>query len=246
MILELLLLIIIVSLSYLLYYKRRTIDAFNNPERWAIIQYDNRELSHIDKDLCERNKRYAARHNYDYIFLKDGYDDYPPYWAKVAIMLEYLPKYDGVFWIDTDAAITDKERRIEDLGDRSKSFIMCPDPPMWSSPFNAGVWGVRNNDTGHSIMKDWMAIYHRIANEWKQEGTRWITSGAWAGDSYEQGSFAAHIWPKHGSAIDQLPWSVFQGTRPETPGAFALHFSSHQKDLRQGFINEHPLDPPPS
>ena len=149
MLLNILLLIIIVSLSYLLYYRTRSIDSFNNLERWAIIQYDNRELSHIDKDFCERNKRYASRHNYEYIFLKDGYENYPPYWAKVAIMQNYLPKYDGVFWIDTDAVITDfSNRRIEELADHNKAFIMCPDPPMWSSPFNAGVWGVRNNDAG--------------------------------------------------------------------------------------------------
>lgn len=242
MIIKILLLIIFIAAIYLIYTHHKNIDTFNNPERWAIIQYDNRDLSLIDKDLCERNKRYAARHKYDYILLKDGYENYPPYWAKVVIMRDYLQKYDGVFWVDTDAAITAAETRIEELAANTKSFIMCPDPPMWSSPFNAGVWAVRNTETGRAIMDDWINIYKRVANQWKRDGEKWSSTGTWAGDSYEQGSFAEHIWPKYNSHIAQLDWTVFQGTRPETPGAFALHFSSHQKDLRQGFINENPLN----
>ena len=237
-----LILIILLGFIYLIYnYSRINVDTFINPERWAIIQYDNRKLSTIDKEFCERNKNYANGHNYDYIFVKDGYDAYPPYWAKVAVMRDHLSKYDGVFWIDTDAVITDfANRRIEELTDTSKAFIMSPDPPMWDAQFNAGVWGVRNNDVGRAIMSDWMAIYDTIADQWKQDGTKWTSTGPWAGDSYEQGAFSKHILPKYNSNIAQLDWNVFQDIRPETPGAFALHFAGHQKDLRQGFLNENP------
>lgn len=206
-------------------------------QTWAIIQYDNRKLTEIDRDLCARNKQYAALHHYDYIFLTDGFEDYPPYWAKVASVCKYLPHYQGILWLDTDAVVIDVHRKISDLFKDDESFVMCPDPPLWPSSFNAGVWAVRNTDTGRAIMQDWMVAYTGVSDQWSLKQSKWVCTGKWAGDAYEQGAFTRHILPTYLYHIAVLHWSVFQGTLATRSGAFALHFAGNKKRWRQSFIN---------
>jgi hypothetical protein len=190
---------------------------------WALVQYDNRVLDSQLRRLVKRNRSYCLKHGYEYIFEKKSYD-LPPWWRKVEIVRTLLEsgKYEGVMWLDTDAAVHDCNSRIEDFLIEGKSFYYSSDPPIWDSEFNAGVWIVVNDPKGRAIMKKWMASYS--PKDWTKKGNKWETSGGWAGSTYEQGSFKKYIRPKFKKFIHKFPWELIQSHNPNS-NTFIVHFS---------------------
>lgn len=163
---------------------------------FALVQYEDRSLKEYEQ-LIEKNKLYAHSNSITHIFLKGGYEQYPPWWRKVFVVKELLNTYEAVLWVDTDAAIVGHSH-FKTLFD-NKHFFLSPNPPMlnwsalstFSAPFCAGIWGVRASEEGKTIMKVWSDCYNPL--NWKRQGAQWIGSGAYAGPSYEQGAFEINI-----------------------------------------------------
>ena len=158
----------------------------------------------------------------------------PPYWAKVKHVLEQLPNYKGVFWLDTDAVVV-KPDSIDSFFPETKHMMFSPDATIWAnqSPFNAGVWMIRNTKQGNEIMSKWMSLYD--SSMWRKED-KWNSLGIWAGDTYEQGAFSSHMLPLYRDIVHKLDWSVFQDIK-KTDRSFALHFAAEQKQYRQDFLD---------
>ncbi len=174
---------------------------------------------------------YCKLHNYQYIFSNAAYA-LPPYWIKVKMVQEILntQKYKGVLWLDMDATIHDLKRTLDSFLKFGKYFYGAGDNPRWNSTFNAGIWFVLSNHRGRQIMNSWMNLYN--SDQWKKETDgSWNTMGDWAGDIYEQGSFAQNILPRFSSDIELLPWQVLQDDSPNA-SSFTLHFAGLGKDER--------------
>ena len=216
--------------------KNSLIENFSLP--WLVYQYDDRELSDIDLKFMDFVKKYCEKHQYIYKFESTPVPDLPPYWVKVKKVKELLDsnQYQGILWLDTDALIVDSERTLSSFFiNASISMIVSRDSVAFShGPFNAGVWIVKNDAHGRDIMSDWMNLYN--PNDWTKENGKWTSSGAWSGDTYEQGSFVKHILPKHDNHIHFVNWDVFQDILPN-PDAFTLHFAAYQKNSRQYFLD---------
>ena len=70
--------------------------------------------------------------------------------------------------------------------------------PPWTACFNAGDWAVRNSQRGRTLMNNWLSLFE--PKKWRKLGSSWATVDAadeYAGESYEQGSFIAHIMPEY-------------------------------------------------
>jgi hypothetical protein len=147
--------------------------------------------------LIKKNKDYCALHSITHILLTNGYEIYPPWWRKVFLVKELLLNYDGVLWVDTDAAIVGHEHFKTFFID--KHFFLSPNPPMFninalstfSAPFCAGIWGVKASEEGKILMKVWSECYD--PGRWKRSGNAWIGEGVYGGASYEQGAFEIRI-----------------------------------------------------
>jgi len=93
----------------------------NVNQKWLVIQYDNRDLTnHPYNKLININKEYCKLYNLDYIFVKNNYNNYPPFWVKVKILYDFINNdkykhYDGFMWLDTDAVFSDKHKNILSL-----------------------------------------------------------------------------------------------------------------------------------
>ena len=161
---------------------------------YAIIQYDNRELTGDYLKFTEKNKEYCIKYNYEYIFYNSKYD-MPVYWIKVKLAKDLLEtnKYKGVLWIDTDAVIHNFDRPIDDICIENKSMYICPDRRPGSKAFNAGVWLILSDTNGKQIMNEWMSLYYNIKHNWKIINGKYSTKEKYAGDAYEQGAFIKHI-----------------------------------------------------
>jgi hypothetical protein len=213
----------------------------NTSRPWAVVQYDDRTLTNIDKALMARNKYYCNKYGYTYIFIDSGYDDLPIYWRKVKVVQELLTsnKYKGVMWLDTDATVFNMKISLDSVEDITKHFYKAINI-AGNQIFNAGVWIVRATQKGKDIMNAWMSLYN--PKDWKASGKNWSTNAPWAGDAYEQGSFAYKIVPKYEKNIKTVDEPYFQGTNSSRNDIFVLHFYNYHKDKRQDFINKCGVD----
>ena len=223
-------------------------------ETWAILQYDNRPISAEIKELLEINKKYAKKHGYQHFLLSDPYF-MPPYWIKVALLQRFLdakdpqtgnPLFKGILYLDTDAVIVDHAKSLDAFMEGKKPFVAGPDITYGTnpndSPFNAGVFVVKNTDDIKPVIKEWLEQYH--TKEWYYENGQWSTPTRWAGPAYEQGSFAEKILPKYKNTLVEIvdnpilqatfdemyPNSYKKGDGSFTKnGIFVMHFSADKK-----------------
>lgn len=160
-----------------------------------ILQYENRSyVREKFSKLLNRNREYADKHDYDYKLITTVSDNIPPYWLKVHYIQKYLPQYDYVVWIDSDAVIHDINRNVTDFFTSSQHLmVIAPDPPKWSSKFMAGVFMIKRSPYTIELVNDWMLYYD--VNKWKLIDGKWKCymkpniECNWAGHEYEQGSF---------------------------------------------------------
>lgn len=202
-----------------------------SPDKWLIVQYDDRHLSDLDKKFVERNRQYAEKQGYEHKFISEGYKDLPVYWRKVKIVQDMLEKpYKGVMWLDTDAVVHDMNRTIDSYYKSERGFIKAIDR-YGNHIFNAGVWIVKNTPKMKELMENWMNLYKK--EDWKNEGDgKWSTNKAWAGNSYEQGSFASSITCKHKLNINTVSNTNLHGSLNNISSGnnpFVLHFLNFRK-----------------
>jgi hypothetical protein len=206
---------------------------------WLIVQYDDRSLDKNTEILVKENKEYAQKHGYTYKFINSGYTDIPPYWRKVAIAKELLPKYKGVLWLDTDAVIFDSSKSLESLTKSRHSMFVARD--NWRAKknhFNAGVWLIKNTPEMNTLMSDWKNLYNK--DDWlKNSQGNWHTRGNWANITYEQGSFTQSILPKYKKYIKWLPCNILQGAIEDINTSrepFIIHFMATLKEYIPTFV----------
>lgn len=166
------------------------------------------------------------------------YLDVCPYWRKVFIADHLLTKHENdagvkwVVWIDSDGWLHDScaLARVLQRHSADASMLVSPDPPIWSSPFCAAAFAVRNDDSGRALVREWKALYRPTTWHVDVRTNKWKTDGAWAGDNYEQGSFCRHLLHRRQVAI--VPWYVFCETDWERPHkkAAVIHLGGHLKD----------------
>ncbi len=185
-----------------------------------ILQYDDRGDVYLE--LTELNKKSGFEH----LFLSHE-TGIPPYWVKVFLVAEYLPNYDYVIWIDSDAAIINP--RAIPLSE--KTMVYSRDNHGWESPFNAGVFIMRNTSTGRALMEEWKRGYD--PSRWEIVDGKWRQFGDWLGPNLEQGYFNHHLYEKYKDEIDVLPVEVFQIDDYDliTPKTFSIHFPGDHKEF---------------
>lgn len=194
--------------------------------RTAIVQFDNRPARELGPMpwLVRRNAAYAERHGYEHHFFDQAYFDLPVYWQKPSLVGRVLQLgFERVLWLDTDAVVHDLDRPLDSLVEGGESLVGAPDNPFWTSPFNAGVF-LATGPGAADVMQAWAGLFAGTA--WRRTDTAWICEEEWAGPSFEQGAFNAHLLePLAASGQLRLAdWRLLQSPFPHA-GAFTLHFA---------------------
>lgn len=164
----------------------------------CVLQIEDRNDTFINK-LMKSNESICKSNDIEYKFLKKSSEHVPPYWGKIKEIKKILDthsEFDYVFWVDSDAFFINfnKERLLKFLEKyNSYSFICTKDMPPWSGNFNAGVFIVKNNEIGKSILDKWLSYYHENVWSYDNDTQKWSTTAVWAGEEYEQGSFSKFI-----------------------------------------------------
>jgi hypothetical protein len=186
------------------------------------------------------NEALCRDRQYNYVRLLRSIDEVPPYWGKVFEIHRLLNQDSSVqliVWLDSDAYLnpgTDPLILVEKWPEHS--MLIGADPPPFTAPCNAGAFAVKNNIEGRKIFATWKELYD--PSQWrmtqKDNGEfGWETDGGWAGETYEQGAFIAHILsnPEFANNIKLLPSHVFNevmclNPNPET---VSFHLPGHLK-----------------
>jgi hypothetical protein len=164
----------------------------------------------------------------------DGYrDDMVHYWWKVHKLKEIMnenPDSEYILWFDSDIYIYDFKKDPRDFMTPDLDFVAAhdPDDPKDTEDwFNAGVFCVRNSDSGHALIDKWLSLYD--PSKWEKEDGKWKTNDRWAGPNYEQGSFCEQILQKSEfkNKIKIHPSTYFNELfhwQNPGPECFSIHF----------------------
>ena len=118
------------------------------------------------------NRIYCERHGYEFevVTPRLAPDDRTIHWLKVKAVLDALPHYDFVLWMDADAWVHDHTRRLEDqLVPRGAAVTeiligtnrLNQDVGWGDEGANTGVFLVRNTPLARHILEEWWHVpYH--------------------------------------------------------------------------------------
>eukprot|EP00892_Ulva_mutabilis_P001951 jgi/Ulvmu1/11757/UM008_0171.1 len=130
--------------------------------------------------VWRNRKEYADRHGYTLVNGTDLVgDDRPPAWYKIKVVESVLNDFDWVFYLDSDAWITNPEIPLETLlpAQGGADFVVTED----AAGTNAGAWIVRSSDWSRAFLKEWWGLESFVRSGARAE-TR-LRTGAQKGDT---------------------------------------------------------------
>jgi hypothetical protein len=224
----------------------------------TIIQYETR-ANPRRRALMEENRRYAHKHGYEYLNISN-ISDLPPQWMKVNLALLVMRSGMGdgglVVWLDSDAVIVDKSRRVEDVFSSlagSEGVFLASGASGLFGRGNAdcGVFIVRACDAGRALLEDWMDQYS--PKNWIYPGRSGALPGAGSGwrlsvasgteKDLPAGTFAEAIYQRYKKHIRLVEEDVFNCVTPNFSDVqarvFACHFHGPYQSRIQDYLLSH-------
>jgi len=99
------------------------------------------------------NLRYCRRQRYDFRFYSKGFDTIRhPAWSKILFARETLKDYDWVLWMDSDAIVTDQDKRLDYYMTMGGVLTVGEDLPQWG--LNTGVFLLRKCDPAFRFLDE--------------------------------------------------------------------------------------------
>ncbi|KAG0308082.1 hypothetical protein BGZ98_009066 [Dissophora globulifera] len=179
------------------------------------LSYHNRR-----EYVAHHQGRYSLRDNFTSHFEDVISQGVIPAWAKIKILVEELDKdeHDWIFWIDTDALITNMDIRLEQFIDNRYSLLITKDLYF----MNAGVFMLKVNDWSRAYMREIQSKMGEGSNE--QD---------WMIKLLENPNFEEH---RHVKYLPQCSfnsyWNVKKLYEMYRPGDFVVHWAGHNFDLQ--------------
>jgi hypothetical protein len=138
--------------------------------RIAVASMFTPEFAQI-RELAEPDRiAYCRRHDYDYLpAYRNLCPTRPAVWSKIPLLLEHLPRYDWIFWLDADALILNGDVPLERLLEDDADLIIGSD----LNGINAGVFFIRNTPASVRLLEaawDRQELLHHVFQE--QEAIR--------------------------------------------------------------------------
>jgi len=198
------------------------------------LREDIKDLMRVTAERCDSQPDESCRY---FLYGKEFADETErsPYWIKVEAVRHTLmdKRCKNVLWLDGDATVNinpdisltasleqrmgpnatmlisaDSHGDADTLSrDRQWSFLSHLLP--FSSPFNAGVFALRNGDRAREIVDFWLdsdahdSWSRNSDGEWKcKTKTLGVSHRCkWAGSQYEQGDFVHRVMPRYNDHI---------------------------------------------
>jgi len=116
------------------------------------IRWDNYGKCDYGDFASLNHHDYSNKHGYSYIkeiVRNDEYSNWHPTWIKIDVLKKYLPLYDYVVWIDSDAVFVNQDIKIEDLINDGVDLVI---PKLEMDRVSGNMW--THTTTGFMIWKN--------------------------------------------------------------------------------------------
>ncbi|KAG0269034.1 hypothetical protein DFQ27_004966 [Actinomortierella ambigua] len=170
--------------------------------------------------IAHHHGRYILRDNFTRYFEEVVAEGYSPAWAKIKILNDELQRggSDWIFWIDTDAFITNMDIQLERFIDTRYSLIIARDDNF----LNAGVFFLRVNSWSRNYVRELLSRMEKDSNE--QD---------WMIKLLEDPSYESE---RHVKYIPQCSLNSYWHTKTlhgmYLPGDFVIHWAGHNFDAK--------------
>lgn len=138
--------------------------------RIAVCTLYTPELDSFARYTVMNFRSYCNRHRYDFILSNTTLDpSRSPHWSKIILLQQFIDKYDWLMWIDADAAITNKDIKIESLIDNEYDIIIAREE-LGFQVINTGVFIIKNSEQSKNFLSRWYGQNWLNARFWDQSG----------------------------------------------------------------------------
>lgn len=198
--------------------------------KYAVLDSHDERYDEYGK-LADPNRiDYCERHSYDYIrfrFTELEPKERQPNWGKVKGLLQHLPLYDWIFYLDTDAVITNPTLPFTDYIDNN--YHMVVGPKFYEGHLSSGALLVKNTTWSMRFLQEW----------WGQE--RFIHEpyfGTYSGGDgmYNEQSALHYLYDTREEVRDRLkvlPRHCFNSlVQTHSPGDLLVHFPGQINKLK--------------
>jgi len=185
--------------------------------RVAFVSAWNSGYDELAKVTLPNREEYCKRHGYDLITVPDWTGDRGPQWARIAVAIKQLAKYDTVFVMDIDAIITNPDFDFKWLAATSRSLTATEDingfncgmlllnQSVWTLDFMRRYWDA-GKFYSHHVNPEQTCMAHMLIcepqKEWEIVSQRKFNSFRY--ELFEYGPYPEGQWQK-GDFILHLP-----------------------------------------
>jgi hypothetical protein len=118
------------------------------------------EIADFSEEAVKNFRMYCDLHGYDlFAYGKSLKQDLRGNWCKPKVLLNHIKDYDYVVWLDSDIAILDINRKLEDIIEPHKDKLFIATDDM-------GAWHINN---GFMIFKNTKYIQDMLGILWKMQ-----------------------------------------------------------------------------
>ena len=229
-------------ISSLLDNNKKSLEKINDyPTKFkiAFLTFDNRK----DDFIMMHNsnvKKYCEKWGYDFVFESENKTTISPYWYKIFLVNNLLKtdKYDYVFWMDSDTIINNFNIDLgEDILNKYDSDIFIASDNIRYDVTNAGLFIVRNSQTGKKFVEDLVSTYNESSEYCLKDDN--ALRGIWAMSCYEQGIINKLIMEKYDKNTTFLNGNIMENKGICSDYAFITHYyGSSSSDRALCFIKQ--------
>lgn len=140
---------------------------FENKSKIAVCSLYTSKIESFATHTTINFQDYCDRNNYDFICSNASLDlDRPLQWSKIKILQQNLKDYEWLMWIDADAAIMNKDIKIESIIDNNYNIIIAREDCRDKIIINTGVFLIKNTEWSKNFLTSWYNLKGFIRKGW--------------------------------------------------------------------------------
>jgi len=132
--------------------------------------YDDAIACYADR-ISKVNKAYCDKHGYDIVISHThNYPNRAPHWERIPLVLNLLPLYDYVIWVDADAFFYPNAKRLEPIIEKypNTNIIWSSDWEKVKTSINSGIFIVKNTNYSKLFLEKWASDPTHVCEKYNQ------------------------------------------------------------------------------
>ncbi len=203
-------------------------------KRLVLTGYDDR-MAKVGLRTSASMRAYCGRHGLQFECVRSFAAGSHPSWQKLQLLLDRLPEFHEILWLDADTLITNQETNIfANCSTLPWPLIVSRDwgeasPAKWPTHFSMGNFLVRRAAIE-------MLAVAQGREEWKNQ-MFWEQSAIQALAAEDPKKWRVMVLRRR--ALNAVPLELRPAPDPWQPGDFLAHLTSESNDARLAWINQY-------